>query len=111
MTRNEILDKLMSKIKWRECVRDIVHNKVLFVTDFDKGNILGHPTLFQLKVWVYELFDIVYFYSNSQYRVLSDNKYLEISKDNDCYYLRVGNYESTFKLTRSSFKKKDRKEK
>lgn len=107
MTRNEILDKLMSKIKWRECVRDIVKNKVLFVVDYDTINILGYPSLFQLKVWIHEMFDLVYFYSKSQYRILSDNKYLEISKDNDCYYLRVGKHESKIKLTRSSFKEKN----
>jgi hypothetical protein len=102
MTRNEVLDKLMSKIKWRECVRDIVNSDIKFIVDYDVSNIIGHPSLFQLKVWVHEMFDLVYFYSKPNYRILSDNKYIEISKDNDCYYLRVGNYESTVKLTRSS---------
>lgn len=102
MTRNEILDKLISKIKWRECVRDIVTDDVKFVVDYDRTYIIGHPSVFQLKMWVHEMFDLVYFYSKSQYRILSDNKFLEISKDKNCYYLKVGNYESTVKLTRSS---------
>ena len=101
MTRNDILDKLMSKIKWRECVRDIVTDDVKFIIDYDLSNIVGHPSLFQLKVWVYEMFDLVYFYSKPNYRILSDNKYIEISKDLDKYYLRVGKYESKVKLTRS----------
>ena len=107
MSKNDILDQLMSKIRLRECCRDIVQNKVLFVIDFDNGNILGHPTLFQLKVWIYELFNIVYFYSKSQYRISSDNDYIVVSKDYDYYYLKVGNHESTVKFTRSSLEEKD----
>ena len=107
MSKNDILDKLMSKIKWRDCLIDITQNKVLFVVDFDKGNILGHPTLFQLKVWVYELFNIVYFYSKSQYRISSDNDYIVVSKDYDYYYLKVGNHESKVEFKRSSFEEKD----
>lgn len=110
MTRNEILDKLMSKIKWRECVRDIVRNEILFVVDYDTINILGYPSLFQLKVWIYELFDIVYFYSKSQYRISSNNEYIVVSKDYDYYYLKVGKHESKIKLTRSSLQTKERKE-
>ncbi len=107
MSKNEILDKLMSKIKWRECVRDIVINQVLFVVDFDRGNVLGYPSLFQLKVWIYELFNIVYFSSKSQYRISSDNEYIVVGKDYDYYYLKVGKHESKVRFTRSSLQEKN----
>ena len=102
MSKNDILDQLMSKIRLRECCRDIVQNEVLFVVDFDNGNILGHPTLFQLKVWIYELFNIVYFYGKSQYRISSDNDYIVVSKNHDYYYLKVGQYESKVEFKGSS---------
>ena len=88
----------MSKIKWRDCVRDIQESKIEFVIDYDMGNVMGFPSLFQLKLFVHQMFDIVYFYSKSEYAISSENKYITLYKDEECYFLKVGKYESTVKL-------------
>lgn len=107
MSKNDILDKLMSKIKWRDCLIDITQNKVKFIVDYDNGNVVGVPTLFQLKLFVYQMFDIVYFYPKLQYAISSDNMYIIVCKSLNEYVLKVGQYESKVEFTRSSLEEKD----
>jgi len=99
MTKMQLYSKLISKLRFREAIKEIQKSAVQFPIDYEYNCVTwGVPSVDLLKYYMYQMFDLVYHNKKKEFTLSVFDNYIVMRKTELSFFVKLGSYEEQVEL-------------